>query len=306
MTSRDYLALLLVLCCTSANAQPPVSTASVTLDRNKIWLWDSVQLTLSVEGPAPMREAVGLPKQLLTDEADRNWRIRPKGDGAVAPLSDGRERWQQTFRLDPHAPGKPLRVAFAPIMVHGKTVVPPAVEVTVERTGAEEAPLPESLPVTSIEDPPDTPKPPAHTREVVVALFAAAVLAFAVLVVGVWRRTRRPKPIDPGAWARAALAELEAEHLKGADAAERLADVLRRFIERRFAVPAPKLTTSELSQALGAQEWPPDRAQLLRELLDQCDLAKFAGAAPDPESCRRLIRSARAWVDFMDPPAPVA
>lgn len=304
--SAAFAALVLALSAGTLHAQPPAHTATVTVDRNKIRLWESVQLTLAVEGPAPMRSAVEFPKQLLTDDADKNWRIRPKGEAEVTPLPGGRERWRQTFRLDPHAPGKPLRVAFAPITVHGKPFEPPAAEVTVERTGAEGAPLPESLPVTTVEDLPPPPVKPVAGSRTAVVVSATVAVACAVLFVVTLRRARRPKPLPPGTRARDALAKLEAEHLGGADVAERVADILRRFVERRHAIPATKLTTSELYEALSVQGWAVGDSRSLRELLDACDLAKFAGAAPDFEGCARLIQGAREWLNRVDPVTPTA
>lgn len=299
--------LALALGTGATRAQPPRYEAAVSADRDKIKLWETVHVTLTVDGPAPMGTAVELPKKLLTDATDPDWRIRPKGAAEVGPLPGGRERWRQTFRLDPHAPGRPLRAEFAPVKANGQPLTQPLViEVTVERTGADDAPLPESLPVTTIEEAPPPPARPAERSTAAVVGWAAVAGACAVLFVVTLRRARRPKPVPPGAWARAALAELEAEHLGGPNVAERVAEVLRRYVERRFAIPAPRLTTGELSDAVAAVGWPAGRSQSLRALLDECDLAKFAGTAPDFDGAAQLIAAAREWLDRTDPPGPGA
>ncbi|MDY3556007.1 hypothetical protein R5W24_005170 [Gemmata sp. JC717] len=302
MRNTLFAALALAFSAEASAAPPPKYEASVRADRDRIKLWEPVQVTLTVDGPAPMRTAVELPKQLLTDATNGDWRIRPKGDAELLPLPDGRERWTQTFRLDPHAPGKPLRAELAPVGVNGKPLTQTlAVEVTVERTGGDDTPLPESLPVTTIEELPPQPGTSADRSPGTVLVAAAVAAVCAMLLVFVWRRVRRPKSVPPGAWARTALAALEAEYVGGPDFAERLASVLRRYVERRFAIPATRLTTAELYEATTLGGWPVDGARVLRGLLDECDLAKFAGTAPDVEGCAKLIGAARDWLDRTDP-----
>lgn len=298
---RGPLVALVVLCGSAPLRAQPGAVATAVPDRNRILLSEPVRVALTIEGPAPMRNAVELPDPLLTADADGSWRIRPDGAVEIAALPNGRERWRRVYRLDPYAPGKPLRATFAPITVHGRPLKGPlTVEVTVERTGGD-APLPEALPVTSVEDLPPALRSP---REPFPALaITGAVVAGAVLLAAAWRRRRRTKPVPPGAWARGALAELERAGAGGAEVAGRVADILRRFVERRFGIPAPRLTTSELDGVVGAQGWPADDVRALRALLDACDLAKFAGTAPDAEAAGRLIRAAEGWLDRRDPPA---
>ena len=86
---------------------------------------------------------------------------------------------------------------------------------------------------------------------------------------------------------------------------ERLAAILRAFVERKFAIPATKLTTTELSAATEEQGWPVEQAESLRALLNECDRAKFAGEVPDDDGCRRLVRLAAEWVTHVcQPPEP--
>ena len=317
-TELGMRALLLTALALGLSAGPlhaqPGYKASVSTDRSKLRLWESARVTLTVEGPAPVHGTVGLAEQVLDDEANKNWRIRPKGAPEVHPVpgAKGRERWQQAFRLDPidlapAALGKPIKVAFAPVRVNGKPLDQPlAVELTVERTGKADDPLPESLPVTTVEELPVAPTKPAERSWLAISVSAAVALVCAALVVSAWRRARRPKPVPAGTWARAALAELEAEHLGGPNVAERVAGILRLYIERRFGLPATRLTTAELSEVTAAHGWPAGDARSLRGLLDACDLAKFAGTVPDFEGCARLIETAREWLDRVDQPAPGA
>jgi hypothetical protein len=79
-----------------------------------------------------------------------------------------------------------------------------------------------------------------------------------------------------------------------------LADVVRQYLQMRYALPALERTTSEIlaaieeSSELGSRE-----RVLVQELLNSCDVVKFAGALNGPDECRQLMRLAR---DFASEP----
>ncbi|QJW96509.1 hypothetical protein FTUN_4066 [Frigoriglobus tundricola] len=291
------LVLVLGLAGAAAGARPAGVTTDARADRDRITLSGTVRITLAVEGPAPLR--VELPKQLLTADADTGWRIRPDGSAAITPAANGRERWQQVYRLDPYTDGAPLVVSFSPVTVNDSKVAWPAVPVTVTRTVSETTAA-AARPVTPPEDVPrPTDPPPDHAPAWAFALGPVCV----VLLMVVWVRRRRPKPMPPDQWALAALTKLSPGGLGGAEVAERVAAILRAFVERRFLIPAPTLTTAELSVAAEKQGWPVEQAEPLGALLDECDRAKFAGDVPDDDGCRRLVRLAIDWVHDVGRPA---
>lgn len=273
-----------------ALAQPPAVRADATADRTACALSESVRVTLALEGPAPLR--VELPKALLTADADSAWRVRADGEARVTALPNNRERWEQRLRLDPYVEGAPLVASFAPVKANGAPVTFPAIRVTVEKkVGANTA----VLPVTPPEDPP---APPDVPRANVLPYLAAAValVCFALAVV-VWKRARRVPPVPPLERALADLAR--------AESFERISEVLRTFLERQHGVPASKLTTNELLAAPALLQWPAERAAALRELLDECDRAKFTGEVPDDASRADLARRAAEWLVAPEPaPAP--
>ena len=76
---------LLVLTPSVASAQAPDISVTATADKKTIELSQSLTVTLTVEGPAPLR--VELPKQLLVPETERDWKIQATGPATVT------QRW---------------------------------------------------------------------------------------------------------------------------------------------------------------------------------------------------------------------
>jgi hypothetical protein len=279
--------------------QPAEIHADAVADSKSITLAGTVHVTLTLEGLAPLR--VELPKQLLTADANGAWRIRAEGPAVVKAVANGREEWRQVYRLDPWVEGAPLRVTFNPVTVNGQEVTWPAVSVTVTKTVGE-ASATAARPVTALEDVPAPPPPPSSGPVPVWVVVTFGLMCLVVLGLA-WSRRRKPKPVPPGEWALAALARLDAKG--SAESVERVAAILRTFVERKFAIPATKLTTTELSVATGEQGWPVEQSEPLRALLDECDRVKFAGDVPDDDGCQRLVRLAAEWVTHIcRPPEP--
>jgi hypothetical protein len=108
-----------------------------------------------------------------------------------------------------------------------------------------------------------------------------------------------------------ALAELEASPLLARGEIKeyhiRVADILRRYLERRFRVDALEMTTTEVLQALAARGVEQNFVDGLRAFLEQCDLVKFAKACPSPSVCRQVLELGRRLVVESAPrPGPAA
>lgn len=136
---------------------------------------------------------------------------------------------------------------------------------------------------------------------------AAGVLALLALVALLLRRLRRPAPVPVApprpahALALEALVQLRAAGLIEADRYEeyyvRLSGIVREYIEARFRVRAPEMTTEEFLQAAQhrAQLAPPQRA-LLGQFLGEADLVKFARHHPAPADAERAWDAAHGFV----------
>jgi hypothetical protein len=298
-----FVALGLLIASTPLRAQTQDIRANAKADLEHVTLADWVQVTVTIEGPAPLR--VELPKQLLTDDANRAWRIRAdKDEPKITPTTKGREEWRRVYRLNawPTLDGTWPAIAFAPFTVNGQQATLPAIKVTVNRIGGPSAPaMPKAQPRTDIEDVPTRPIDPPQPS--VWPWVAGATLLMCVFVLLAARmRSRKATPVPPGEWALAALAKLEAGESLGAEAVERVAEIVRKFIQRRFTIPATKMTTTELLAATAQQGWSVEETDALRVVLDECDRVKFARDVPDDDGCRRLMRLTIEWINHISRP----
>lgn len=77
-----------------------------------------------------------------------------------------------------------------------------------------------------------------------------------------------------------------------------LSGVVRRYLEDRFELRAPELTTEEFLASVGdSPDLSRDHQALLRSLLRQADLVKFAGVQPSNEDIERSIDAARRFLE---------
>jgi hypothetical protein len=75
-------------------------------------------------------------------------------------------------------------------------------------------------------------------------------------------------------------------------------EVIRSYIEKRFAVIATQRTTEEFLQALlqSSNEALARHRSLLAQFLQQCDFVKFAGTSLAVTDMESLFQSARSFV----------
>jgi uncharacterized protein DUF4381 len=134
----------------------------------------------------------------------------------------------------------------------------------------------------------------------------ALVAALVLLALGGywlwrWRRgRRRARVLLPFEVALQRLEDIRALMLpaRAREFCIAISDIIRGYIEQRFAIIATHQTTEEfLRDLLESSNTALARHRtLLSEFLHQCDLAKFAGMSLTPESMESLHRSARAFV----------
>lgn len=77
-----------------------------------------------------------------------------------------------------------------------------------------------------------------------------------------------------------------------------LSSIIRHYLEHRYAVRAPELTTEEFLQvARRAPGLSAEHRELLTAFLERCDRVKFAGYRPDADESMATLKAARAFVE---------
>jgi hypothetical protein len=149
----------------------------------------------------------------------------------------------------------------------------------------------------------------------VFAITALALLLLAALAYFLWRRRRlqpsaalaapQPPALPPDQEALQALQALLAgpllAHGKIKEYHVHLAEIVKRYLHRRFAVPTLERTTFEVVQATRlapVDVWVPGR---VASLLGGCDFVKFARQRPDVDRSRGMVDEARALVEQTRP-----
>ncbi len=75
-----------------------------------------------------------------------------------------------------------------------------------------------------------------------------------------------------------------------------ISEILRTYLEGRYQVNAMESTTDEIIEDLNNTDVNKNLNSKLKDVLQQCDLAKFAKFKPSPEENTRLMKSAQDFV----------
>ena len=145
-----------------------------------------------------------------------------------------------------------------------------------------------------------------------IGLAALALLGLVVAGIVAWRRLRRTEeledvapPAPPHVEALLALDELEAEDLVAQGRIKehyiRLSWIVRRYLWRRYRVPALEETTGMLAGSLRACGRAPEEAQQFVSVLREADLVKFAKYVPQDARARQALDKARETVAATQP-----
>jgi hypothetical protein len=146
-------------------------------------------------------------------------------------------------------------------------------------------------------------RPPRHVPSFLPwAAVAAGVTLLSAAAFVTWRWGRRGKFLQllPHEIALQSLDEarqlMDPEHAR--EYCFAVSNIIRRYVEERFRVHAPKLTTEEfLHDLLQVRDTMREAHRaLLREFLQHCDLAKFAGWRYSMSDLEAMHASARTFV----------
>jgi hypothetical protein len=280
-------------------AAPGAVTLTQAADRTVIKTGMPILFTISLKAPSgfvhenPKPSAEGL--EILEELPPSTLRDQ---DGVTTMF-----RYKATF----FEPGVKRKVKWSLIGRDGqrksKTVPTQALEITVERTVAEGT----TPDIKDIKPPQEVSLPWYYYAGAAAALLLIALGAY-LTVRRLGRKRRGP---ELPATARPPL-EVALERLRSLEARRlieqgqiktlysELSEIVREFLEHRFAVPALERTTSEIQWELRNLSISSEQRAAVRSLLDYGDLVKFAKLVPDEERSVRDLNSARDILTGLD------
>jgi hypothetical protein len=286
----------------------------------KVWpakptLGDAIYARLEIDAPAGV--AIDAPFQEAGDQRLGRFRVVAfTRDTQRKP--DGGQHHEQTYTLDAPASGRqripPLRFEMTDARQGPAAGVPQ--EVLTDEVPLEVAPLPAeaaSAPLKAAlgELDPDI-GGVGWVGLLGIASLCAIVGAGAVLGYRAWHARRRIER-QRSAYDEAVLRLRELEQAGPPDdtAADAwfvaLSAIVRHYLEQRYEIRAPELTTEEFLQVATARpELSGEHRALLTSFLERCDRVKFAGYRPDADESLATLKAARGFVEDTRLREPIA
>lgn len=306
-------AFMLLLAVPAAAADPlkqtiqsgPV-TATISLEPAKPLIGDTVTLTIEVTAEKDVEVLMPEFGEALERFSIIDFVPRASIDDA------GRTVAVQKYRLQPPSSGVQ---AIPPILIEyvdrreGRQEAPEGLDAYELLTGRLEFEVQSVIPSDAAAElkpplgelaPRAAPSRPLWPWLVAVAAVCVVASPLAVRALLAWRRrARRQSAFEI---ARARLKRLLAGRQPGAEQADafyvELSSIVRRYLEDRFEVRAPELTTEEfLASVSESADLSAEHQSLLREFLRQADLVKFAGVQPSTQDVDVSVEAARRFLE---------
>ena len=310
---RYALAMLIIIAAASAlyaGVEPELVRVQ---DKGKASLWlprrdsDPFKVKLSQSLTIVMRVEADSPLEVQFSEkthSTEGWQLERIGEPKITPIGgSNRVRWEQMFHATPLGEPGPQPLPLPALQFTEKNDTPEGVTWTplplTIVTRVAKVDISEARDLAPIEEVP----PPLESGPHWWPWLLAGVPLLVTIVWLVQRRRSRPTAeLGPAEVALRQIAELAAMNAAGPADVERfhiqLSDVFRRYLEKRFDLPATRRTTAEFFAALASAGSLANGAQtLLSDIFQRCDVAKFAGVVPGASECQRLITMARAFVE---------
>jgi hypothetical protein len=286
---------------------PVTVRAAVTPERATIGT--RVRFEVTISAPQGMEIAVAQPAERI-GEMD----IVDFGNDEPTPTKDGRLWFRRWWQLVAWRPGHQL-------LTSPKVQYKAAGGELVDVPGADAGVTIESLldPAKEATDIRDIAPPeaiPVDWRPY--RWLGGGALALGAIAALLWRLLARPRrarpaapPPPPHEVANAALDALWGRRLVEQGAFKQfysaLSDIVRRYLEDRFQVRAPEMTTEEFLVASSRDgRLAPAHRRLLGDFLGESDLVKFARHVPSLADTTRAFDAARRFVEETAPAAAPA
>jgi len=291
----------------SAPAEPPAVEVAAHVDRDRVTIGTPLKYTLEIRANKGVEVVVPLLAGSLGD-----FSIVDFGQES-APARSSKVISRRWYKLIAYSPGQFIipgptiryRTAGGELQSINANDLP----VTVVSLLGKDADL-SKIDIRDIKQPLEV---PFDWRPV--GLLAAGAMAVGLLTFAAYRWANRghvgsaavPAPL-PHELALEGLARLRRRRLVEEGTVEeyyiQLSGIIRHYLEGRFRLHAPEMTTEEFLQAVQqGSSLNPDHRRLLGEFLSESDLVKFARHTPAPEEAERAFEAARRFVDESRPEA---
>lgn len=270
----------------------------------QLWIGDEVRVSLTLHAPAEY--VIEFPPAAAFGELSAT-ALPPQ---VPRPTPEGGLEWRQDFAIATFASGTlevpPLAVKYArkpedgaaPVFDNELATGTLKVEVRSALTSQDSVANPRDITGTIA-----LPERWSPWAIGLTAAAAALLLAGAWLLYRTWRARRlRPAPPElPEVVALRALRALaERDWIAMGQPREyyyRLSEIVRQYIEAKFALAAPEMTTEEfLAYLLRDRRALPYDVGRLGEFLEACDMVKYAALEPGQAEATRALEAARAFI----------
>ena len=269
---------------------------TTSIDRSTAQIAERIRLTLSVL--VPQEVTVSFPEQPATLGPFDVVGVSDKPD---IPQGDKRS-WTRVYELESLTSGEQQipEIAVAFTDKRGSTpshdvITSQPIDISIASVLEGQADPTQFRDIKGVVDLPIT-APPSYTGWWIAG---GAGLAMAMLLMVVaWRKRRN---LTAEQWALAEMDRLVAEqHVEQGRMQlfySRLTDIVRTYIERRFEIAAPRLTTDEfLAHIRDGETLSGEHCELLKEFLTQADIVKFASYRPASSDGNEAMETARRFV----------
>jgi hypothetical protein len=239
------------------------------------------------------------------------FRVTPVDRKSASPTEDGKLKWTYRYAVDFFLPGPYELPAAVVSFVDSREASDSATPAQAHELKTEPLtvvardtkPLtPEELKTITALPPVELREPWSHWWWAVPPLLATLATLIAALVRRSLRRQQIVVPIPAHEWAKRQIAVLVSEDLVRRGRVQefyyRISDIVRGYVERRFGVSAPEMTTEEFLVAAASERRFGERNTAeLNEFLSACDLVKYARQLPGADEADAVLRAAGGFVE---------
>jgi hypothetical protein len=298
------LMMMFAVFASPARAQEDIR-AAVLVPQGDWTVGDVIALSLQVRHPAGWR--------VIIPALEGQWgdfEIRSQGVPQIRDNNDGTETTVQPLEVALYAPGDhatpPLEITVVdPNGTVSQFLVPSSTVTLRSVLSGDDTTLRDIKPQWTLEVPNLLP------------VILGSVAVFGVLAVlairGVRARLANREVVDTRTPYQRAYDDLVVLESSSAlseatykDHYAKVASTLRQLIEDIYSFPATECTTAEMRRALRGLSISEEQAQYALFILQECDVAKFAGVSPESDEARTIAARARQWIIMIDPSLSVA